>query len=91
MHPRVHKTPFTLSPERAAGAEKSHRVTFEKPCKAATIVVHFVQDELLLPGYNRTVEGSQYKESTMRKVISFLHVSLDGFTTGPNGEFDGPA
>ncbi|MEO6890050.1 MAG: dihydrofolate reductase family protein [Ktedonobacteraceae bacterium] len=24
----------------------------------------------------------------MRKVISFLHVSLDGFTTGPNGELE---
>ena len=58
MHPRMHKTPFTLSPERACGAEKSYRVTFEKPCKAATLVVHFVQDELLLSGYNRTVECS---------------------------------
>ncbi len=24
----------------------------------------------------------------MRKVISFMHVSLDGFTTGPNGELE---
>jgi dihydrofolate reductase len=24
----------------------------------------------------------------MRKIISFMHVSLDGFTTGPNGELE---
>ena len=24
----------------------------------------------------------------MRKIISFMHVSLDGFVTGPNGEVD---
>lgn len=24
----------------------------------------------------------------MRKVVSFIHVSLDGFTTGPNGELE---
>jgi dihydrofolate reductase len=28
------------------------------------------------------------KENLMRKVISFMHVSLDGFTTGPNGELE---
>src|SRR5256886_13650880 len=59
--------------------------------KEAEIAVHFVQDKLLLLGYHRTVEGSQSsqeKEYTMRKVISFMHVSLDGFTTGPNGELE---
>src|SRR6185503_10160920 len=25
---------------------------------------------------------------TPRKIVLFLHVSLDGFTTGPKGEFD---
>ena len=24
----------------------------------------------------------------MRKIISFMHVSLDGFVAGPNGEMD---
>jgi dihydrofolate reductase len=30
----------------------------------------------------------QHKEKTMRNVIAFMHVSLDGFTTGPNGELE---
>ena len=24
----------------------------------------------------------------MRKIISFMHISLDGFVAGPNGEMD---
>ncbi len=24
----------------------------------------------------------------MRKIISFMHISLDGFVSGPNGEMD---
>ena len=24
----------------------------------------------------------------MRKIISFMHISLDGFVAGPNGELD---
>src|SRR5206468_735961 len=59
--------------------------------KQAEIAVHFVQEKILLLEYHRTVEGSQssqYKEYTMRKVISFMHVSLDGFTAGPNGELE---
>jgi dihydrofolate reductase len=38
--------------------------------------------------YHGTVEDSQQKENTLRKVISFMHVSLDGFTAGPNGELE---
>jgi dihydrofolate reductase len=34
------------------------------------------------------VFDDQQKENSMRKVISFMHVSLDGFTTGPNGELE---
>ena len=28
------------------------------------------------------------KQSRMRKIISFMHISLDGFVAGPNGEMN---
>jgi dihydrofolate reductase len=50
--------------------------------------VHFIQDMVPLPCYHTKVDNSLQKEISMRKVISFMHVSLDGFTAGPNDELE---
>src|SRR5262245_61605970 len=34
------------------------------------------------------VSLSSSKSNFMRKIISFMHISLDGFVAGPNGEMD---
>ena len=39
---------------------------------------------------NVTFEHQQRRKNRnyMRKIISFMHISLDGFVAGPNGEMD---
>ncbi len=32
--------------------------------------------------------GNNIKLASMKKIISFMHISLDGFVAGPNGEMD---
>jgi dihydrofolate reductase len=50
--------------------------------------VHFIQDMILFPCYPTNIDNALQKENPMRKVISFMHVSLDGFTAGPNDELE---
>jgi dihydrofolate reductase len=39
--------------------------------------------------YKFVIETNKdHKKNTMRKVISFMHISLDGFVAGPNGEMN---
>src|SRR2546421_9650502 len=44
------------------------------------------------PGLTATSELNSPKaeEQTMRKIIYWVHTSVDGFVDGPNGEFDWP-
>ena len=50
-----------------------------RPCKAAP-------DSGLIKYQYQTINNNTTDH--MRKIISFMHVSLDGFAAGPNGEMD---
>lgn len=43
---------------------------------------------MTLPQAGQTTGADGATRAPMRKVISLMHVSLDGFTAGPNGELD---
>jgi dihydrofolate reductase len=41
-----------------------------------------------MPTTTGKAENNTKKQNYMRKIISFMHISLDGFVAGPNGEMD---
>ncbi len=43
---------------------------------------------MTLPQAEQTTRADGTAATPMRKLISFMHVSLDGFTAGPNGELE---
>jgi dihydrofolate reductase len=70
-----------VSPDSYRGARS------DTPTRIATFLC------LLLPALFLTSHGTgktlcNSKTKHMRKIISFMHISLDGFVAGPNGEMD---
>lgn len=51
--------------------------------------MNFIQRLLAgMPTTTGKAENNTKKQNYMRKIISFMHISLDGFVAGPNGEMD---